>query len=246
MLKHVLKSAACAVGAVVATATLGSGAAFADDIVPSGCVGSVYYACTGAATPGDPFLLMNVPVVITIPGTPLVPGQEVGGQHIGGVVVPVGGETIPGSTVSVGGPVPPTDTGVLLPVGICAFVTCLPAGAPVVVPGIPLPVVPVTVPPVSVPAQSVGVPEVGTVPTTSTPPLVLPAFEQGVGTLHVYGSRQETVVQPAPYLAADLVCAVGGGTRLEYRNGSGSWWYCENSPLGQEANLLYYIGGPHT
>lgn len=213
LIKHVMRSAAVAVGAVLTVSALATPAA-AENAVPEGCVGSVYYACTGDATPpypqGQGWLIpetvVEVPVRFEVPSVQLVPGMTVGGQQIGGVIVPVGGELTPETSVTVGGPAGPFDTGIATPVNVCAFVLCLVAGDPVVVPGFSLPVVPVVVPALASPVDSVAIPVVGTVPAQTTPPVVTPEAQVEVTTVRLYLNRYDI------YLLAVGVCEAGGGS----------------------------------
>lgn len=171
--------------AVAALATPGS----ADDVVPGGCVGSVVYACTDDARP-RPYSLTfkSYSVDLTLPQQRLLPGATVGGQQVGGVLIPVPGTTTPGFEwrVDVSRPTP---TGVVVPIQVCAFVTCIPAGTPVAVPGIPAPVVPVSIPPVNVPGQTVVVPALATVPVQSIPEVATPAIAVEVLTITAYTER---------------------------------------------------------
>lgn len=184
--------------------------AYAEDPLPEGCAGSVVYACTGDATPIDPIYVATVPIDVTTPGVPLLPGQTVGGQQIGGVLIAVPGQSVDGFGTTVGGPTDPFPV-LVTPVAVCAFVVCVPAGIPVVVPGLPLPVVPVNVPDVVVPGQAVTVPALTPVPATSTPSLGIPPFNAATTHVTVYKSRDDIAG------LAGLICAAGLG--------QATWWY---------------------
>jgi hypothetical protein len=184
-----------------------------------------------------PFEQFSVPVSITTPGVPLFPGATVGGQAIGGVIVPVGGQTVGGFAYSTG-PVAPTDTGIVTPVTVCAFIVCLPAGTPVLIPGIPLPVMPVVVPATTVPAQDVTVPVVATVPTQSVPTLAVPAFDTSVTTLHVYVSGGDY------WNLAITLCHLGGSEWNETYTPEAGWRaYCVGGPFKPVSDYFFDKSG---
>lgn len=207
-MRQVLRGITAVVGALLAVSLLGS-PALADDLVPSGCVGVEVYVCTGGATPFEekpPVYLWPWDLTYDIPQTPLLPGATVQGRQIGGVAVVLGGQSVEGfeTQVDLTGPV---ETGIVTPVGICAFVACYPAGTPIDVPGLPLPVVPVVVPGITVPTETVNVPTVATVPTTSAPGVSVPATHLDLTLIAVYSYRDEDVRG-----LARLICETGGGS----------------------------------
>lgn len=233
MIKHVMRSAAVAVGAVLTVSALATPAA-AEDTVPEGCVGSVYYACTGDAKP-DFYaeMLVESPATVNTPALTILPSATAGGEPIGGVI-PIGGQTVPGASLEVGGPVEPIDTGLVLPTQVCLLVTCLPAGTPIVVPGIDLPIVPVVIPPTTVPAEDLDLPVLGYFPVVTTPAIVLPAIKSGPVRVWLYRGDLFT--------AAVTFCEMGGGW---LRYGDEGRVQCEDSSYSLVANLLfslYYAG----
>jgi hypothetical protein len=241
MSKHVLRTGAIALGTALSLSALAAPAA-AEDVVPEGCEGTVYYACTGAAAPptewpANPAQVVEVPVALSTPGLPLVPGGTVGGQEVGGVILPVGGQSVPGQTVTVG-PVPPTDTGVVTPIQVCAFVMCIPAGTPVMVPGVPLPVVPVNVPAVTVPSETIDVPVVATVPEEQTPAVGLPPLDASATTLTVYRHPGDVAA------VGTTICHQGGGNVWMYEDSEqvGRWECVGGGTYGDLANIVFDLG----
>ena len=239
-MKHVLRACATVLATTaLAVTALGAAPASADEPVPSGCAGSYYYVCTGSAEP--PFYDTapdEYPIRFTLPGMPLVPGQTIPGWNIGGVVVPVGGQSTPGVSGSTG-PTDPVATGVIVPVNVCAFVTCVPAGTPIDVPGIPLPVVPVNVPAFTVPAQQVTVPVVGSIPTAQTPGVGLPPFDQTVTTIRIYRVNSDM------FALALAVCRAGGSDYYEtYDFATGQWRYgCSGGSTKPVADAMFRQAG---
>lgn len=219
-MKHVLRACATVVASTaLAVAALGSPAS-ADDAVPAGCAGSYIYVCSGGAQPP----VWQDRITWVGGGESLVWSQTVlDGQQIGGIVVLVPGTTLSGYSTTLGGPTEPVQTGVLMPVSACAFVTCVVAGTPIVVPGLPLPVVPVVVPDVTVPDQTVAVPTLVTTPAVTTPPVVTP--EDLPVSFTVYRDDRD-------YQAiARSLCELGGG------DSSGTYCYGGN----QVAYLAYLM-----
>lgn len=194
------------------------------DVVPSGCVGSVAYACTGHATPADPVgIYEGDTVTFGAPGQVVFPGTTVDGVWIDSVVVPVGGQTVGPYDVGVG-PVRPI-TVVQLPVGVCAFVVCYSAGTSFQTPGVPLPTVPVYIPAATVPAETVSVP--GTyVPSTEVERLTTPAVDIDLVTLSLYFGAEDVDA------LAWRVCLAGGGVR----NSSGE---CNSGLTAVLANAIH-------
>lgn len=232
LLRAVARMSAAFTGAAVAVAALAVPAS-ADGYVPDGCVGSVAFACTGnpPSTGGTIWdAPVKLPVTVTAPSVQVLPSRTVAGTQVGGVIVGVGPGWTPGPTVVVG-PTQPTPTGVVLPVDVCAFTTCLQAGTPVVVPGLPLPVVPVSVPSVPTPGLSVPVPVV-TVPGATTPAASTPAVDEHVVTIALY------VDWFALYEAAVYTCEMGGGEVRSAQEFPYST-QCTFSPTMAAANALF-------
>lgn len=237
-MKHVLRACATVLASTaLAVTAVGASPASADGPVPDGCVGSIAYVCTGDAKPPVPasvFAEVGGPVST---GMQLVPGQTVDGQQVGGVVVPVEGVTIPGYETSVGGPTEPVVTGVTMPVTVCAYVTCVVAGEPIVVPGLPLPLVPVVVPSTTVPGQYLTVPVLGTTPPVTTPGVSTPAYDVDLILVWVY-------VDTAAYLdAAEQVCEAGGGHVTTSDYFGRTRYRCASGQTSTLANEMYLYGG---
>lgn len=232
MIRTLVRASALAAGAVVTLSALATPAA-AEEVVPSGCVGSQVYLCTGEDGPPIGWRpVEQVPVTVTRPGTVLVPGTTVGGQQIGGVLVTLGGQTVPGASYETG-PTSPVATGIVMPIDVCLFVTCIMEGTPVVVPSLPLPVVPVSIPSTTVPSEDVTVPVVGQVPTQTTPTLATPPVEQHVVTVAVYVDWSD--------LDNDIyeLCRAGGGTYTIETTPRGNESRCAGGATAVVANALY-------
>lgn len=210
MIRTAVRVATAALGSFLTLGALAAPAA-ADELVPSGCAGSVVYACTGTAQPPEPppydyvSTLAVVPLV-HVPARTVLPGMTVGGQSIDSVVIVVGGQTVPGVSETVGVSTDPVATGVVAPTNICLLVTCLQAGEPVVVPGVTSPALPVVVPATQLPEYTVETPDAESVPNFTTPNVRTPAVTQTVGVVWVYYSRGDLRT------LGESVCASGGGS----------------------------------
>ena len=235
MIRTLVRACALAAGAAVALSALATPAA-AEEIVPPGCVGSIYYVCTSSAEPPGARYVVSFEQ-FPVPGRQIVPGTTVGGQQIGGVVVLLGAQSVPGTSTTVGGATAPVQTGVVLPVGACAFVACYPAGTSVVVPGIPLPVVPVVVPTVTTPEQAVSVPTVAVVPVTTTPAVTSPSNTVYLpGDVTLYNSDSDALV------AAIALCTLAGvypSSSYQYQYASYGGSFSCSTPHGRAVELLW-------
>lgn len=232
MLRSVARASAALLGSAVAVAALAVPAA-ADGYLPDGCVGTVVYACTGTAQPpGSGYNMdapLTLPVTVTEPTTPILPSRTVDGAQLGGVIVGLGPQTVPGPYIVIG-PTESRPSGVVLPVDVCAFTTCLQAGTPVMIPGLPLPVVPVNIPSVTVPGFGVPVPLVA-VPGQTTPAVSAPAVDEHVVTMTLYVGWHQL------YVAAENTCRMGGGT-VQYTGRFPFREECTFSPTSPAANAL--------
>ena len=209
--------------------------------MPSGCVGTWYYACVGGAPPPERMEYVDAFYFFggSLPAQTIVPGQTIGGQQIGGVVVPLPGVTIPGTTTTVGGPTDPVDTGIVMPVSACAFVTCFIAGSPLVIPGLSLPVVPVEIPGVTVPAMTVEVPSLATVPTTTVPTLGTPTVPLPRLTYVVVWKNENDYLG-----AAAAICEAGDGAVATGTTQDGHTHYrCVGGTTAPIADAVYAAGG---
>ena len=235
MIRTLVRACALAAGAAVALSALATPAA-AEEIVPSGCAGSIAYVCTGDATPYPylPTVSRTIPVVLRADGAQVVPGMTLGGQEVGHVVIPVGGVAAPGLFTTVG-PTDPMPTGVMTPVQICAFATCIAAGTPVVIPGLPLPVVPVSVPPTTLlEPGTVTVPLEITIPQETTPPVATSDIDQRIVTVRIMLYPHET------YTAGDNLCRSGGGdVRGRYDATADAYvWRCDGGRTAAPASAV--------
>lgn len=240
MIEHVLRSATVATGALLTVSALAVPAVA--DTVPEGCVGTVYYACTGEAEPPSAGFAtdteMEIPLKYEVPAVTWVPGTTVGGQQIGGVVLTVGGEITPETNITVGGPLGPINTGVVAPVNVCALVTCLVAGEPVVVPGVDLPVIPVVIPAITTPTETVEVPVLVTAPEQAVPEVATPQVTVIDMTVRVYSSHYDY------YVLGAAVCRAGGGEVTAGVSGDGrDYWrirgFCTGGLLAPVAELIF-------
>lgn len=244
-MKHVLRACATVLAsAAFAVTTLGAAPAFADEPVPSGCIGSHYFVCAGSAQqpPYDADVVTSMYIALDTPRVVLLPGQTVGGQQVGGIVVPVGDVVVPGVTTTVGGDTEPIDTGLSMPISVCAFVTCVVAGTPIALPGLPLPVVPVVIPGVTVPGMDVEVPVLGTVPSATTPTLLVPAASVPLTTIRVWVDDRDEI----GYLGyVDSLCVLGGGSPNTASSGGDPRWRhsCSSGSTATVANAMYAAGG---
>lgn len=242
MLRAALRGTTAVAGALLGLGLLAVPAS-ADGLVPDGCAGSVVYACFGDGTtppptPWDEYgrvQYASVPVTLTAPSTVVVPSTTVGGQRIGGVVVVVGGQTVGGVSYTFGGPTAPVPTGFVVPVNVCAVVTCLQAGTPIVVPGAPLPFVPVVVPDTRVPVQNVPVPLVGTVPTATTPTVATPPVYEHVVTLQLYTQWAEL------WFAGASMCRSGNGSLYSADAVLFEYFRCGGGTYAVPATALLFV-----
>ena len=233
MIRTTVRVATAALGSLVPLGALAAPAAAAG-VVPDGCAGSVVYACTGTAYPYEwSGYVREVEVTLAFPGVQVLPGIPVGGQPVGGVLIPVGGQSTPGLDWEVGS-TDPMPTGVVTPVNVCLFVRCIAAGTPVVVPGLPLPVVPVSIPAQTLPNETVSVPVLTTVPSGTTPRVEVPPVQQEVANVRVY-------VEPVDvYRAARTTCMAGGGEPRGSYDPNGAYvWRCEGGTTAPVASALF-------
>lgn len=239
LLRALARTSAALAGTAIALAALAVPAS-ADGYVPDGCAGSVAYVCTGDAQPSQyPQPFREITLTLTAPGQQVYPGTTIGGQQIGGVVIPLPALATPLVDRNLGGGyVSPYNTGVVTPVQVCAFVTCIAQGTPVVVPGITFPVVPVYVPsqPIA-PSQTVTVPTLLTVPTESVPAISTPAVQEEIVTVVVYVQRGDL------WTAAYNMCRSGGGWATGHVDPiSGEHrWTCGGGVLDAPSDALFAV-----
>lgn len=261
-----------AVLVAVQAITVGQIGSASADPVPSGCVGtSTVYGCTGSAGPPDGTKAVVIPVAFNLGSQVVTPATSVGGQPVGGFIVPILTEPYTvGGTTYVGGPTAPYDTGIISPVSVCAFVTCLAAGSPVVVPGIDLPVIPVTIPPQVIQPVGVPVPVVGSVPVVPLPAVSTPPVSQSVTNVSVFlpetGAGEvrsnmrkvDAAVSLAPHLLGQVICRQTGGmvgtgdrhtygTGYEYYDsqcmkldGAGPWYVRDDESVGGRTANFFF------
>jgi hypothetical protein len=108
-------------------------------------------------------------------------------QKIGGVQITVISQPITvGGTYYLGGPTPTVVLPIQAPIDACAFVVCVQAGDPIIIPSQQLPVIPVYIPPQTVGPLVVNIPVIGYTPPVTVPGVTTPPVNADIVQVSVY------------------------------------------------------------